>query len=397
MSAMSNTKLDLKNKNVLIVTHRSVMPCIPGDDLKKFLLNRGCSKILYVRHPLLLLKESCKLTSDGNYFVGGKITKSFKAFHFNLPEPVLYIKDFFYTLIWAFATKQKYDLYFGINNLNALAGIVLKKLGRVRKVVYYTIDLYPQRFGSSFINWAYHKLDKFCIRFSDETWNVSPYLVEYREKSGMRGSSYSRQFTVPIGVWFDEMKRSSMSEVKKSKVVYVGHLKAFYGVELAIHALSLIRKAIPAINLEIIGGGEQQKELEALTKELSLSSNIKFYGWKEKKEAERIMADGALGLAPFNTDVDEKIKNADPAKIKDYMALGLPVVMTNASLNANAISKGRCGIIIDYTPESLAEAVIKLLSNKKLWAEYRKNALKYVQQFDWNNLFSKNISRLIYD
>ena len=128
-----------------------------------------------------------------------------------------------------------------------------------------------------------------------------------------------------------------------------------------------------------------------------MSSNIKFYGWKEKKEAERIMADGALGLAPFNTDVDEKIKNADPAKIKDYMALGLPVVMTNASLNANAISKGRCGIIIDYTPESLAEAVIKLLSNKKLWAEYRKNALKYVQQFDWNNLFSKNISRLIYD
>ena len=370
------------------------MPCIPGDDLKKFVISNGCRDLVYIRHPLLLLEESWKLSSDAQYVRDGE-TQVAEARHFKLPEPILYIKDFIYTLIWALKTNHMYDLYFGMNNLNAFAGIVLKKLGRVRKVVYYTIDLYPRRFGNKFINWIYHKLDDICVMYSDEIWNVSPFLVDYREQKGVSKNEAKKQFTVPIGIWFDEMKRVPKSRVKKEKIVYVGHLKAFYGVEMAIRALPLILKKVPTAYLEIIGGGEQMDELKALTRKLGVKEKVKFHGWKEKKEAEGLVADGSVGLAPFNTDVDEKIKNADPAKIKDYMALGLPVVMTNASLNADTISNKRCGVIVDYSAESIANGVIKLLSNKKVWKEYRKNALEYIQRFDWNNIFSKNVSRLV--
>lgn len=387
--------MNLEGKKIVIVTHRSIMPCIPGDDLKKFLLANRCPKLLYIRHPLLLLKESYNLSSEGQYFQEGKVSRKISAPNLRLPEPVLYIKDIVYTLFWVFKSGQIYDVYFGVNNLNAFAGIVLKMLGRVKKVVYYTIDLYPTRFNNKIINWLYHKLDKLCVANCDETWNVSPFLVNYREQKGMAGEKYSRQSTVPIGIWFNEMERVPTTKVKKTKIVYVGHLKALYGVELAVRALPLIKKKIPSINFEIIGGGEQREELVELAKKLGVAKSIKFYGWKEKKEAEGLLSDGAIGLAPFNTDVDEKIKNSDPAKIKDYLALGLPVVMTNASLNSQKISKLKCGIIIDYTPESLADAVIKLLSNKNLWKKYHENALAYVQQFDWNNLFSKNISRLL--
>lgn len=392
---MSNTELDLKNKSVVIVTHRSVMPCIPGDDLKKFLLGNGCEKILYIRHPLLLLEESYNLTSDGHYFVEGQLTKSLKAYHFKLPEPLLYLKDFFYTLAWAFASNQKYDLYFGINNLNAFAGIMLKKLGRVKKAIYYTIDLYPTRFGNKLINWIYHRLDRYCVRNSDETWNVSPFLAKYRQQHGMTGPDFTRQHTVPIGIWYDEMKRVPPNKVRKATIAYVGHLKALYGVDLAIKALPLITRKIPQITLGIVGGGEQREELEALARSLHVENRIKFYGWKEKKEAEEIISSAALGLAPFNTAVDEKIKNADPAKIKDYLALGLPVITTNAPLTAEELQNKKCGMVIEYTPQSLANAVIKLLENNNLRLAYRKNALTYVKQFDWNYLFSKNISRLI--
>lgn len=392
---MNKPDINLKDKSIAIVTHRSIMPCIPGDDLRKFLLNHGCRNLLYIRHPLLLLKESYSLSSDGQYIKNGRQIKNFETYRWKLPEPLLYIKDFIYTLIWTLITRKRFNFYFGINNLNAFCGLVLKKLGRIEKVIYYTIDLYPQRFSNKLINWVYHKLDKYCVRFCDETWNVSPFLARYRERKGMKGVQYSRQFTAPIGIWFNEMERVPVSKVKGTKIMYVGHLKALYGVDLAIRALPEIRKKIPNIKFEIIGGGEQQKELQELAHKLGVTSCVKFYGWKEKKEAEKLLADAALGLAPFDTHVDEKIKNADPAKIKDYMALGLPVVMTDASLNAETISKLKCGIVIDYTPESLAKAVIKLLSNKNTWRQYRENALKYIQQFDWNYLFSKNISRLL--
>ncbi|TSC88484.1 MAG: glycosyltransferase [Microgenomates group bacterium Gr01-1014_5] len=389
--------MNLKNLSVAIVTHRSIMPCIPGADLKKFALAHGCSNLLYITHPLLLLKESWGLSSERELYESKKGLKTSKFSHWIMPEILLYIKDIICSVVWTLNTKQIYDIYFGINNLNAFSGLVLKKLGKVRKVVYYTIDLYPERFTNPLVNWIYHQLDKFCVKHCDETWNVSPYLTKYREKQGITGTSYSRQFTVPIGIWFDDMQRIPSSKRKRSKIVYVGHLKDFYGVDLAINSLPLVRKEIPSAYLEIIGGGEEQATLEKLAEKNGISRFIKFYGWKEKKEAENIIADSAIGLAPFNTlIIDEKIKNGDPAKIKDYLALGVPVVMTNASLNASAIADAKCGIVIEnYDAQEFADAIVKLLKNDKIWEEYQKNALVFIQKFDWNYLFSKNISRLI--
>lgn len=393
---MSKSNISLKDKNIAIVTHRSIMPSIPGGDLKKIFLKNGSNKLIYITHPLLLLKESYQLSSEFEYYKESKLIKTSKAYHWTFPESLSYIKDFIYSTYWILKSGKTFDIYFGINNMNALVGLLLKRAGRVKKVVYYTIDLYPQRFENKIMNWLYHKVDNLCVRFCDETWNVSPFLIRWRAKHGMGGRSYSKQFTVPIGIWFDEMRRVPWEKVDKTKIVYVGHLKNFYGVDLVIRALPRILEKIPNIKLEIIGGGEQMDELKQLINEFSINSNVKFYGWKEKKEAESLMSDGAIGLAPFNTlIIDEKIKNADPAKIKDYFALGLPVIMTNATINARAIQRAKCGIIIDYTPESLANAVVKLLSNEKLLKSYRKNALDYVSQFDWNKLFSKNISRLL--
>jgi glycosyltransferase involved in cell wall biosynthesis len=393
---MNALNMNLSGKKVAIVTHRSIMPCIPGDDLKKFLLARGCSKLLYITHPLLLLKESQSLSSQQEYFTQSKRVKFSKAYHWKAPEPFLLIKDFLYTLYWTIASKEIYDVFFGINNLNALAGLFLKKIGRVRKVVYYTIDLYPQRFENQLMNWIYHTIDGLCVKFCDETWNVSPYLVTYREKRGLIGKNYLRQFTVPIGVWFEEIERVPWEKIKKTKIVYVGHLKNFFGVDLIIRSLPLLYKRIPKIHLEIIGGGEQLEELKQLAHRLGVFKLVSFCGWKEKKEAENLCKDASLGLAPFNTQIiDEKIKNADPAKIKDYLAQGLPVIMTNATLNASAIEKANCGIIIDFTPKSLADAVTKLLSDEKLLKKYRENALEFAKQFDWNNLFTQNVSRLL--
>src|SRR3989344_1632860 len=384
----------LDGTRVVIVTHRSLMPDIPGGDLKKFMLKTGVSELIYITHPLLLLKESYKLSSQIEYFENSQLKKNLKAYHFILPESFSYIKDFIYTIYWVFMKNRTFDLYFGINNMNALAGLILKKAGRVKKVVYYTIDLYPERFSNKFLNFIYHEIDKICVSFCDETWNVSPYISRWRARRWEKKRS-SKEFTVPIGIWFDEIKRVPAKKVNLSKIVYVGHLKNFYGVELIIRALPLIRKRIPNVKLNIIGGGEQLKELQQLMNILLVKDNINFLGWKEKKLSEKLMADSALGFAPFNTAIiDEKIKNSDPAKIKDYLALGIPVVMTNATVNAKAISKAKCGIIIEYSPEALANTVLMFLTNRTLLIRYRQNALRYVNQFDWNKLFSTNLSRL---
>ena len=292
----------------------------------------------------------------------------------------------------------KYDLFIGINNLNTLAALILKRIGRVKKVIYYTIDYFPTRFENNILNSFYHLIDKVCVRFADETWNVSSVMVSAREKhNAVDRVINNRQYRVPIGIWYDKAPRKSFSEIDKKKLIFVGQLLPHMGVDLVIKTMPEIIKKIPSIKLEIIGGGEQKKYLMSLSKELGVQKYITFWGWvRDRRKLEKIMSDGAVGLATFNTEIlDEKVKNADPGKIKDYMLLGMPIIVTNAISTINDIKKSRCGIVIKYKSSDLVSAVVQLLNDKNKLAEYRKNALAYVQQFDFGKLFEKNLSRVL--
>lgn len=93
--------------------------------------------------------------------------------------------------------------------------------------------------------------------------------------------------------------------------------------------------------------------------------------------------------------LDDKVKNADPGKIKDYTSAGLPVITTKAIYTWRDIEKFKCGIVINYNEDELAKAVILLLQNVNLLLQYRKNAVKYAKQFDWEKLFTENLIRVM--
>lgn len=391
---MKNTYL--KTKKTVIVLHEG-LPVGPSHDLRKFLLDNSVGTLLFITHPLTYVKDYYKESSKYTYYQDGRFVRDKKAFHWRLPDVFLYCKDFIYSIVWCFGQNEKYDVFFGVDPLNALAGIVLRRLGRVDKVVYYTIDYFSQRFSNKIVNKLYHMIDKISVRFADETWNLSPVMIQAREKfNNMNREIYDKQKTVPVGVWFYEIKRKPLNEIDKNKIIFIGHLAAYMGVDLILKAVPIIIKKIPTLKLEIVGGGDMEQSLKDLAKDLQIINNVKFYGWiHERKKIDEILSDGAVGLAPFNTTLlHDEIKNADPAKLKDYMAFGMPVIVTNAVSNVKQLEAFKCCIVIDYDVQALANAVIKFLQNEKLLKEYRNNALTYAQQFDYYNIYSKNLSRL---
>lgn len=386
----------LKTKKIVIALHEG-LPVGPSHDLRKFLLDNFVGELLFITHPLTYVKDFYKESSKYKYYQDGELIKEKKAFHWRLPDVFLYCKDFMYGVIWCFGQNEKYDVFFGVDPLNALAGLFLKKLGRVEKVVYYTIDYFSQRFSNKIINKIYHLLDKISVRLADETWNLSPVMVQARENyNNMNRKIYNKQITVPIGVWFYEIKRKPFNKIDKDKIIFIGHLTSYMGVDLILKAAPIIIKKIPTIKIEIVGGGDMEKSLKDFAKDLQIINNVKFYGWiHERKKIDEILSDGAVGLAPFNTTLlHDEIKNADPAKLKDYMAFGMPVIVTNAISNTKQLEVARCCIIINYDAQVLANAVIKLLQNEKLLKEYRNNALTYARQFDYDRIYSENLSRL---
>lgn len=387
----------IKDRKFIIAVHENLVVG-PPYDLRIFLLEKPVEKLIYISHPLTSAKEFYKDVSKCEVYKRCKLTQKIKAFHWRLPDPLLYVKDVFYTIFWSVRFNEKHDLFIGVDPLNALAGLILRFFGRVEKVIYYAIDYFTPRFENKILNYIYHSIDKLCVRFCDETWNLSDVMATAREKyNNMPVKIYNRQHTVPVGIWFYRAKRKEFAKINKKKIIFTGHLNPVMGVDLILHAMPKIIKNIPDIKLEIIGGGQEYDSLRKLANDLNLDRYVLFHGWiEDRKKLENLLSDAALGLAPFNTKIPgDKIRNADPAKLKDYALLGIPFIVTDAIANPQEITDKKCGIVINYDKDQLAKAVIKLLTNQKMLKEYRDNALKFVKKYDNGALFTSNLKRIL--
>lgn len=366
--------------------------------LRDFLRQKKGLKLFYIAHPLNLKDVKSKDKSFAEFSSGRGVTKKFKTDKRFNSVLVSSIFEFFLLIMWIFKTRQIYDLYIGVDNLNAIQGLILRKLGKVKKVVFYTIDYYPTRFENKLLNWMYHSIDRICVENADETWNVSSAMIVAREKMySMSKKAYRRQHEVPIGIWYNRTRRKRFAQIDKKKLIFVGHLLPYMGVDLVIKTLPKLINDIKGVKLEIIGDGQEKKKLVNLVKKLGLENKVKFHGWiKKRRKLEEVLSDGAIGLATFNTRIlDEKVKNADPGKIKDYMQVGMPVITTNAVSTADRIVKAEAGMLIDYDVNELYRALVKLLKDEDMLKKYRQNALAYVKRFDYPAIFKPNLERVL--
>jgi glycosyltransferase involved in cell wall biosynthesis len=381
---------------IIIAMHNSVLGHGPAPNLKKYLLKQKIGRLVYIAHPLLFIKENYALSSTYTKYVDGRVVDQKTAHHWKLPEMLLYIKDFLYTCIWIIGSHEKVDIYFGFDNLNALSGLCLKLLGRVNKVIYYGIDYFPTRFSNPLLNEVYHCIDKICVKYCDETWNASPQMAKARKKRGMTGAAYKRQYTVPMGIWYNEVKRKPVASPNRFKLFFIGTLVDYMGLDLVIPGMSELVKKFPKIRLDIVGIGEEKEKLERLAHNLHLTRYIHFYGLLTKgRKREQLFQNASIGLAPFNTEIlDAKVKNADPVKLKEYTAYGIPIIVTDAISNVEQIRRSGCGVIIPYNEQAFIRAVEYLFSDKKRYERYYYDALMYAKSFDWEYIFSKNLKRL---
>lgn len=389
-------KGNIEESCIILVTHSRIYSA--SQALRDFLRERGCKHLLYVSHPLPLADVADIEHSYAETSKGSKILTRWVARLRSHNVIISSVLELCLTLWWVIRAKETFDLFIGVDNLNALEGLILKRLGRVRKVVYYTIDYFPIRFTQSWLNKLYHAIDKLCVGSCDETWNVSPVMIAARKKyNGIDQRVYNRQYTVPIGIWFDKIKRLPIAKIDRFKLMFSGHLVPHMGVDLLLEALPDIASVVPSVTLDIIGGGAELERLKTLAKRLGVARRVRFFGWvADRKRLEGLLTQAAVGVAPFNTNIlDDKVRNADPGKLKDYMACGLAVVVTDAIANAMELEEQRCALVVPYRKEALVRAIVRLLKDQKLLTEYRKNAISYVSRFDYNRIFSEHLDRVL--
>lgn len=375
--------MDIATPKIVIATHYLVYGAPQA--LREYLINNKIKKMLFIAHPLGIDETKSYVEVIRDAHVQQKLVSRLRSRLFILNC----FFEIFLGLKWFFSQKEQFDLWVGVDSLNAFLGVLLHNLGKVKKVVFYTIDYVPRRFKSDALNFIYHKLDKFCLRNADETWNVSARIAEGREKHhGLSRNVYNKQKVVPIGVWYDKVKRVPFNEVKKHQLIFVGNLLEKQGVQLVLEAMPEILKQISDFHFLIIGGGEYEERLHSIVRQMHLENYVTFTGWvKDRTKLDGLMADSAVAVALYDNAQEHFTYYADPTKIKDYLSVGLPIVLTDVSHNAQDIHRRQCGILVDYDKVSVAKAVISLMQDEGRLERYRSNALTYIKEFDWSYIF----------
>ncbi|MCX5713521.1 MAG: glycosyltransferase [Candidatus Omnitrophica bacterium] len=309
---------------------------------------------------------------------------------------VLKLRDIFSDLYFVLSSGVHFDIFIGVEAVNALVGVFLRGIGCVEKVVYYNLDYGEHRLPNPILNFIFHFLDRKAASHSDYTWGLSGEMAKARKRMGLDDARASFHLVVPVGIHFSRIRRLPTRVIDRQRIVYLGVLSEHQGVQLILEALPDIVKDIPGVKLTVIGTGPLEAKLKSMVKENKLEGHVDFTGLIPDKEAEDILCSSALGLAPYLDDPRSNKKTTEPTKPKTYMSCGLPVIITRVPPNAGEIEKNGAGILIDYEKNDLIDAVKLLLTNDQVYNEYRSRAIEYASRFDWQNIFDNAFRPLLW-
>jgi len=189
--------------------------------------------------------------------------------------------------------------------------------------------------------------------------------------------------------------RKLETESKYSDFVCIGYLGGVTEARGCLKTLKALvdikAKTNKKIGYVCIGKFQSEsfkQQLEILGQELD------FYfapGFMEFDEAIKYLAKCQIGMALL--DRTPNYVNSYPTKIFEYMALGLPFIVSDFEINRVIVEENKCGIAIaPENHEELESALINLICDEELRNSLsfygKKNSVKY----DWSNQ-CKNITQ----
>ncbi len=306
------------------------------------------------------------------------------------------IRDFLASIDYYLQNKSRFDLFIGLESVNAIAGILLKKLGAVKKVVYYVSDYSPKRYKTGWFNKTYLALDKYAATYADYIWDVSLAMMPERIKQGLDKKNTAKVIHVPNALYPEQINYLPTEKTEAFSLVFAGTLGTENGPDIAIESLKLVTKKFPGAKLHIYGGGESDlTRLEKLTKRLSLRGSVVFHGFM----TDQIALAGEIrkyriGLAPYKAIKGSPRWWADATKIRLYLAAGLPVVTSQVPPLGKELIQTNAGIVTKDNPRETAAAIIRLFSNQNLYKTLRRNAIKKARNNTWENTYSQALDKM---
>jgi len=144
-------------------------------------------------------------------------------------------------------------------------------------------------------------------------------------------------------------------------VVYAGNLGSAQDLEACV-------PAIPRLDhddtvLRLVGSGDIESRLRELADELGVDNRVEFVGTVPRSEVPEILNTATIGIAPLKDA--EVFAYAMPTKVYEYMACGLPVLVTGRGEVERFVLDSDGGVHARNDPAAIAHRIDEMLADER--------------------------------
>jgi glycosyltransferase involved in cell wall biosynthesis len=283
-------------------------------------------------------------------------------------------------------TRARYDLIHihNVPDFLILAGLYPKLTGS--KVILDIHDIVPEFYASKF---GVHKHTN-IIRLLRWTEKLSARLANhiiisnhlwrdtYAARTGSDGKCSVFINNVDSTVF---RRRPRTRQDDRVILIFPGGLQWHQGLDIALRAFQKVRARLPKAEFHIYGDGNMKDQLVALAADLGLNGSVRFLNPLPVRDIAEVMANADLGVVPKRADSFGN--EAYSTKIMEFMALGVPVVVSKTKIDQHYFNDSVVRFFESGDPEALARAIVDVLGNQGAAQAMVERAAAYAEQNSW--------------
>lgn len=345
----------------------------PAHSIVEHIQNQN-KKVVFIQHSLHGKVQSTYSKKQKVYAIG--IFHNANLLIRSLEHTYLNIKVGF-----LFSNRNSNTLYIGADPINALSGVVLKKLGIVKKTIYFSVDYADDRYNNILLNNVYHFIDKFVAKKSDEVWCVSSRIIHKRKIQGIKESKLK---LVPNSPSFKDIPRKQYDG--NHVLIIVSHLSKSLPIQEILEIVKEVKKKINDIQLVIVGSGPEEARIKDFIKHMHLEKVVTLVGQKNHTEALGYISKSFLGFALYSND-NPWNRYGDSMKAREYLASGIPVIINKIPSTSDDIKDYNAGFVVNnFNKKKIVDFIVKCFRDNSFYLDLKKNSLSLAKHYDKENI-----------
>ena len=254
--------------------------------------------------------------------------------------------------------KEKYDVaiaYAGPTEI--IDAYISHKVKAEKKIAWVHFDISKHKINKKLYNNLYERFNKIFAVSNECKKKLDEIIPAVRNKSEVLFNIVSEDLINEMSEFYVDFD----DNYKGIKIITVGRLSKEKGQDLAIKALSKLKKDRYDVKWYCIGDGNSRREFERLIKEYNLEGDFLLLG-------------ATSNPYPYIKSADIYVQTSRHEgyclTLAEAKALNKPIITTNFIGAYEQIKDNENGIIVDCNENDLADAIKKLIDEKEICSRF---------------------------